>query len=147
MSSNYIIEASVFDIDEILMIEKDSYEKPWKKQHFADDIKNKFSINYVCKNSHELIGYLFGYLIEDEYHLNKITVKKTCRQKKVGKSLFAYCLKQLSHKNVNSIQLEVSSLNLIAQNFYKSLNFIEVGVREKYYSDNQDALLYNLEIK
>jgi len=147
MLSNYIEKTSIFDIDEIIMIEKDSYENPWKKQHFIDDIKNKYSLNYVYKNSNELRGYLFGYLIENEYHLNKITVKKTCRQKKVGKSLFFHCLKQLSEENVSCIQLEVNSLNLIAQKFYKSLNFIEVGVREKYYSDNQDALLYNLEIK
>ena len=38
-------------------------------------------------------------------------------------------------------------LNLIAQKFYKSLDFVEVGVRKKYYSDNENALLYNLEIK
>jgi ribosomal protein S18 acetylase RimI-like enzyme len=49
--------------------------------------------------------------------------------------------------NVKCVQLEVSSLNLIAQRFYKKIGFIRVGMRKKYYSEFEDALLYNLEIK
>jgi len=37
--------------------------------------------------------------------------------------------------------------NIIAQKFYKRLNFLHVGIRKKYYSKNEDALLYTLELK
>ena len=147
MDYNYIEDISLLDIDAIILIEKKSYKNPWTINHFKNDIQNKLSLNYMYKNNNELKGYLFGYLIKDEYHLNKITVKRIHRQKKIGKLLFFYCLKQLSSKNVRCIQLEVSSLNLIAQKFYKSLSFVEVGIRKKYYSEYDDALLYNLEIR
>ena len=47
-----------------------------------------------------------------QYYLNKITVKKEFRQKKIGKLLFLHCFKELLKRNVKCIQLEVSSLNL-----------------------------------
>ena len=147
MLSSYISKTSFFDIDAIIMIENDSYKNPWTRNHFKNDIENQNSLNYVYKKNQQLLGYLFGYLIKDEYHLNKITVKEKFRQKKIGESLFFNCFDELFYKNVNCIQLEVSSLNLVAQKFYKKLNFMEVGIRKKYYSNNEDALLYNLEIK
>ena len=85
--------------------------------------------------------------LKDEYQLNKITVKEEFRSQKIGKLLFSHCLNQLINLNVKCVLLEVSSLNLIAQRFYKKLGFIRVGIRKKYYSEFEDALLYNLEIE
>ena len=144
---NHIKNISILDINKIILIENEAYRKPWTRNHFENDIKNKQSINFMYKKNNEIIAYLFGYLIDDEYHLNKITVKKTYRGKKIGKILFDYCLDELLLRGVRSIQLEVSSLNLVAQKFYKSLDFLQVGIRKKYYSEDADALLYNLEVK
>ena len=49
-------------------------------------------------------------------------------------------------KNMNIINLEVSSKNLTAIQLYKSFGFKEVGVRKNYYKDC-DALLYTKFIK
>ena len=55
----------------------------------------------------------------------------------------------VKHEMINfpSSVLEVSSLNLIAQKFYKKLDFIYDGLRKDYYSKNEDALLYTLRLK
>ena len=143
MSSDYIQYVNIFDINEIIVIEEQSYRKPWTRDHFESDVENNSSLNYKFKKNNELRGYLFGHLIGSEYHLNKITVKRKHRQRNIGNLLFFHCLKELVDKNVRCVQLEVSSLNLIAQKFYKSLSFVEVGIRKKYYSDCEDALLYN----
>ena len=145
--SDYIENINILDLDEIAIIEKKAYRNPWTKRHFKSDINQKYSLNYKYVKNNKLIGYLFGYLIEDEYHLNKITVKEKFRARKIGKILLSYCLKKIADKNVKYIHLEVSSSNVIAQNFYRSFNFVNVGVRKKYYSKYEDALLYNLEIK
>lgn len=52
-----------------------------------------------------------------------------------------YIINFCSEKNINIINLEVSSENLTAIQLYKSFDFKEVGVRKKYYKDS-DALLY-----
>ena len=147
VQSKYIENVNITDIDEMILIENESYKSPWIKQHFKDDINNKYSMNYMYKKDKEILGYLFGYLIGEEYHLNKITVKEKYRSQRIGKSLFLHCLNELTNLNVKCIQLEVSSLNLIAQRFYKSLGFVIVGMRKSYYSEFEDAFLYNLEVK
>ena len=146
MSAKYIQKAKECHVNNIFVIENESYTNPWNKKHIVNDINHLHSLNYIYEENKELIGYLFGYLIKNEYHLNKITVKESYRRKKIGKLLFYYCVNQLLNNNVKSIQLEVSSLNLIAQKFYRSLGFIKVGMRKKYYSNEEDALLYNLEL-
>ena len=60
--------------------------------------------------------------------------------------IFSHCLDNLIKSQVKSIQLEVSSLNLVAQKFYKNLNFTDIGIRKDYYSKNEHALLYILEL-
>ena len=143
----HIEDVNVADIDEIMLIESCSYKNPWVRSHFKNDINSKSSMNYIYRKDKKILGYLFGYLIKDEYQLNKITVKEEFRSQKIGKLLFSHCLNQLVDLNVKCVQLEVSSLNLIAQRFYKKIGFIRVGMRKKYYSEFEDALLYNLEIK
>ena len=53
----------------------------WNRDHFKNDINHDSSINYIYKRNNELKGYLFGYLVKDEYYLNKITVKKNIDKK------------------------------------------------------------------
>jgi len=145
MSFSCIQKAKKCHIDKIFIIENESYNRPWTKKHIMNDINHLHSINYIYKDNKKLKGYLFGYLLKDEYHLNKITVKHEYRGERIGKLLFDYCFKELLNNNVKTIQLEVSSLNLIAQNFYRNLGFEKVGIRKKYYSKEEDALLYSLE--
>ena len=147
MLIKYIRNIKYSHLNAIVGIEGESYRNPWTKEHFDKDINHPCSINYGYIKDNELRGYLFGYLIENEYHLNKITVKEIYRQRNIGKQLFLYCLNKLKSENVKCIQLEVSSLNLIAQNFYKNLDFICNGLRKDYYSKDEDALLYTLRLK
>ena len=147
MPNDIIQGAKHSQIDDIIIIEEESYNRPWTKKHFENDINHPLAFNYVYIQNNKLVGYLFGYLIDDEYHLNKITVKSSHRGKNIGKSLILYCLKKLEYKRVKCILLEVSSLNLIAQKFYKRMNFTYIGSRKDYYSKDENALLYNLRIK
>jgi len=147
MDFQYIECVNIIDVDEIVDIEYKTYNHPWTKKHFINDINNSCSMNYMYKRNGKILGYLFGYLIKSEFHLNKITVTANERRKKIGRVLLNFYLKQLLFKNVKCIQLEVSSLNLVAQKFYKSFNFKHVGTRTDYYSKNEHALLYTLDFK
>lgn len=65
------------------------------------------------------------------------------RQKKGDmKYLLSYLIERKSPSE--KLWLEVHADNLPAQRLYKSLGFVEVGRRPKYYKDGGDALLFNL---
>ena len=59
-------------IDDILEIENSSYLRPWTKQSFMNEIDNEISSNWVYISSSKLIGYLFGWKIENEFYYKTI---------------------------------------------------------------------------
>ena len=59
----------------------------------------------------------------------------------IGRLLTAGLMQYAANLGVTYMTLEVRRSNETAQNLYRSLGFIQVGVRKKYYEDNgEDAL-------
>ena len=50
-------------------------------------------------------------------------------------------------KEINSITLEVNSINIPAIKLYEKFGFKNVGLRKKYYGQNQDAIIMTKELK
>ena len=69
-----IVSASHEYLEQILNIERSSFSKPWTEYHFMSDLNNKISVNWVYLNNVQVMGYLFGWHVMDEYHLNNIAV-------------------------------------------------------------------------
>jgi ribosomal-protein-alanine N-acetyltransferase len=142
-----IISAQLSQLDEIVEIENSSFEKPWKRSQLMDDIRNNIdSENWVFVQDEKVVGYIFGWIIQNEFHLNNIAVHPNYLRKKVGQKLINHIISRVADQKVNVILLEVSVNNVSARKCYQSLGFVEVGMRKDYYSKGDDAILYNLEI-
>ena len=142
-----IISAQLSQLDEIVEIENSSFEKPWKRSQLMDDIRNHIdSENWVFVQDEKVVGYIFGWIIQNEFHLHNIAVHPNYRRKKIGQKLINHIISRVADQKVNVILLEVSVNNVSARKCYQSLGFVEVGLRKDYYSKGDDAILYNLEI-
>tara|TARA_Y100000996_G_scaffold36680_1_gene25606 strand:- start:3052 stop:3474 length:423 start_codon:yes stop_codon:yes gene_type:complete len=139
-----IIKANIKHIDDILEIENSSYIRPWTKQSFINEIDSEISSNWVYISSSKLIGYLFGWKIENEFHINNIATHRKYRRTGVAKKMIDNVVTNLLPQKV---YLEVSSVNNRALMFYKTLGFKKNGIRKRYYSDNSDAIMYKMDIK
>ena len=139
-----IIKANSKHIDDILEIENSSYVRPWTKQSFVKEIDNEISSNWVYISSSKLIGYLFGWKIENEFHINNIATHRNYRRLGVAKKMINNVLINLLPQKV---YLEVSNVNNSALMLYETLGFKKNGIRKRYYSDNSDAILYRMELK
>ena len=91
-------------------------------------------------------GYIFGWIIHDEFHLNNIAVAKHFRENGTAIHLLKNMVSYLNDIKVKSVLLEVSSSNLPAQKLYEKLGFVHQGERKDYYTKGDDAVLYTLEI-
>ena len=138
-----IISAQLNQLDEIVEIENSSFEKPWKRSQLMDDIDSE---NWVFVKDEKVVGYIFGWIIKNEFHLHNIAVHPNYLRKKIGQKLINHIISRVAGRKVNVILLEVSVNNISARKCYQSLGFVEVGVRKDYYSKGEDAILYNLEI-
>ena len=138
--------AKLADIEQIYSIEKKTFEYPWKKSQFLDDLKKTHTKNWVWTENNRILAYLFGYLIIDEYHLHNIAVSNEYRKKGIALKLMEKMLNFAKENKVKAVYLEVSSSNLLACKLYEKKGFVAQGIRKKYYPNGDDALLYTLKL-
>ena len=100
---------------------------------------------YIVDNL--VVGYIFGRIIYDEFHLVNIAVPSEYLRRGIGRKLIQLIISRVISHDIKVILLEVSSKNISAQKCYKSLGFTQMGVRKDYYSKEDDAILYNLDLK
>jgi ribosomal-protein-alanine N-acetyltransferase len=89
-----------------------------------------------------IAGFLGMWMMVDEAHIINIAVRATCRGRGVGELLLISGIDLAYSFNASVVTLEVRVSNKIAQNLYLKYGFSNVGVRKKYYTDNnEDALI------
>lgn len=137
--------ATLNDAKEIARLEREIFESGWTLENVEDMLKGD-SYAVVEDLNGEIIGYASYYIHIDEGDINNIAVAENYRKQGVGKALVASLLQDAKARGINKLFLEVRANNLPAIRLYESFNFKQISVRKKYYSDGQDALIYQLTI-
>ena len=142
-----IIPVELYHLEEIIAIENSAFNKPWTKNQIKNDIlSGTDSENWAYIMDEQVAGYIFGWIIHDEFHLNNIAVHPEYLQRNIGKGLIRHIISRVIYRDIKVILLEVSSNNIPAQKCYKSLGFTQMGIRKDYYSKGDDAILYYLDL-
>ena len=142
-----IIPAQLIHLDGIVSIEDSAFNKPWTKNQFMNDIQSELdSENWVYVIDELVTGYIFGWIIQGEFHLNNIAVHPEYLRRSIGKNLIQHIIGRVILRNVKVILLEVSAGNIPARQCYQSLGFNQMGIRKDYYSKGDDAILNILEL-
>ena len=131
------------DIDTVASIEEATFPTPWSRDSFRQELERNVAARYlVAEKDGRVIGYAGAWIILDESHITNIAIEESCRGHGYGRALTAALMQYLSNLGASYATLEVRRSNLRAQNLYKSLGFVELGVRKRYYEDNrEDALI------
>lgn len=143
MANDYIIRRmTMADVDGVAAVEAATFPTPWSRDAFASEMRNVAARYLVAEKDGQVIGYAGAWIILDESHITNIAVLKEARGQGIGRALTAGLLQYLANLGAAYATLEVRKSNEIAQNLYKSLGFIKLGVRKRYYEDNgEDALI------
>ena len=142
-----IISAQLIHLDGIVSIENSSFNKPWTRKQIIDDILSELnSENWVYIMDALVVGYIFGCIIHDEFHLSNIAVHPVYRRRKIGGKLIQHIISRVTSFKVKVVLLEVSGNNIPAQKCYQALGFTQIGSRKNYYSHGDDAFLFNLDL-
>lgn len=135
------------DVDGVVEIEKMSFATPWSKEALSMELENDLAVYMVAKYNDKVIGYAGLWMIIDEAHITNIAVHKDYRGNGISKLILSSLINICKIKGTKSMTLEVRKSNEVAKNLYKSFNFEEVGIRPKYYADNnEDAIIMWLTI-
>ncbi|MEQ2527924.1 ribosomal protein S18-alanine N-acetyltransferase [Bacillaceae bacterium CLA-AA-H227] len=130
------------DIDQILIIENESFATPWSRESFENELtKNRFALYLVLEDEEVIFGYCGVWIIVDEAHVTNIALLPNYRGKKLGETLLTEIMKVAKEKGAKSMTLEVRVSNHVAQSLYRKLGFRDGGIRKNYYTDNQEDAL------
>lgn len=143
MANEYLIRRmTMADVDGVAAVEAATFPTPWSRDAFVSEMKNVAARYLVAEKDGEVIGYAGAWIILDESHITNIAVLREYRGQGIGRALTAGLLQYLSNLGAAYATLEVRKSNVVAQNLYVSLGFIKLGVRKRYYEDNnEDALI------
>lgn len=127
------------DLDAVTDIEARTFARPWSRESFEQELTRNVAARYlVAETDGKTVGYAGAWIILDESHVTNIAVDENYRGRGIGRKLTEGLMQYLSNLGAAYATLEVRVSNERAQNLYKSLGFVSVGKRKKYYEDNQE---------
>ncbi len=132
------------DIEQIMKIESVSFGNfYWTPESFITEVDNDLGNYFTAENDNgQVVGYGGFWLILDEAHITTIAVRPDCRKQGLGELLLQKMMETGYEKKVKWFTLEVRASNVAAQNLYYKYNFKSLGLRRKYYQDNdEDAMI------
>lgn len=143
-----ICKMDVNDLESIKDILFTEFDDFWTYNIFKEELINPNSQYIVAKIDDNIVGFAGIWKAVDVIHITNIVTKKNLRNKGIGSILLDNLIK-ISYKieDVISITLEVNENNLPAINLYKKYGFKKVGLRKKYYNNQNNALLMTKELK
>lgn len=135
------------DLDEVQRIEEASFTTPWPPNAYRSELlTNRLASYLVARSDGRIVAYGGMWLMVDEAHITTFAVHPAWRRQRIGERLLLAFLDLARDRRAREATLEVRLSNLAARRLYEKYGFRPVGLRPRYYSDNnEDALIMTTE--
>ena len=142
-----IAPMTVADLDAVHDIEKRSFRTPWPSHAYKTELEtNRLAHYVVARADGEVVGYGGMWVMVDEAHITTFAVAPERRRERIGERLLLELMDLAQELRAREATLEVRLSNLPARRLYEKYGFRPVGLRPRYYSDdNEDALIMTTE--
>lgn len=142
MNSIQILLMNESDLEAVHDIESRNFSQPWSINLFKGELVNPDKRIYLtAKTDGKLAGYAGLMLVDGEAHITTLAVDVPFRNRHIGSLLALRLIEIAILKRVHWLTLEVRESNEAAQNLYKRFGFKKIGVRQKYYTDGENAVI------
>ena len=134
------------DVDEVMAIEVAVCDFPWTASIYSDCIKVGYSC-WVLEENKVIVGYGLLSMAANEAHILNLVIKPSHQGQGLGRKMMEHLLAECQKLKANSVYLEVRLSNHRAYNLYRSMGFVEIGVRKDYYpakGGRENALVLEL---
>ena len=131
------------DLDAVQEIERRSFRTPWPSHAYRTELEtNRLATYLVARLDGRVVGYGGMWLMVDEAHITTFAVHPAWRRQRLAERLLLAFLDLARDRHAREATLEVRLSNLPARRLYEKYGFRPVGLRPRYYSDNnEDALI------
>jgi ribosomal-protein-alanine N-acetyltransferase len=131
------------DLDEVQRIEGASFTTPWPENAYRSELMtNRLASYLVARIDGRIVAYGGMWLMDDEANITTFAVHPAWRRQRIGERLLLAFMDLARDRHAREATLEVRLSNLPARRLYEKYGFRPVGLRPRYYSDNnEDALI------
>ena len=135
------------DLPLVHAIERASFNAPWPANAYRSELESNRMAHYlVARADGDIVAYGGMWLMVDEAHITTFAVHPDWRRQRIGERLLLAFLDMAVDRGAREATLEVRLSNLPARRLYEKYGFRPVGLRPRYYSDdNEDALIMTTE--
>lgn len=131
------------DIDEVVAIERRSFEFPWTEQEIRQFRQQRNGFGFVVEHDERVVGFVLYEVHPHRLHVVNLAVQPEFRRRGVGATMVRYLVDKLSAQRRNRIVLEVRERNLDAQLFFRAMGFHAVKVLRDFYDNSpEDAYVF-----
>lgn len=144
---------AVTDLDRVVELAETLNQAPqWQREAYLAALDQKVvrRIALVADDldTGAIVGFAVASLSQPDAELETIGVAAGFQRRGVARHLFDEMVKGLRAAESESVVLEVRASNIGAREVYKSLGFVEIGRRPRYYCDPlEEAVLMRLGFK
>lgn len=127
------------DLTEVVALETAEQPRPWSERMFRDELQAR-GRTYLVAMADTIVGFGGIMVIGDEAHVTNLLVTESLRGQGVGSRLVLALIESAVDQGARHLTLEVRTSNEVARGFYAGFGLAPVGIRPKYYGD-EDALI------
>ncbi len=144
----FAVEPMTFDdLPAVQEIERLSFTTPWPPHAYRTELEsNRLATYLVVRVEGRVVAYAGMWLMVDEAHITTFAVHPSWRRRRIAERLLIALLELALRRQAREATLEVRLSNIPARRLYEKFGFRPVGIRPRYYSDdNEDALIMTTE--
>jgi ribosomal-protein-alanine N-acetyltransferase len=133
------------DIDAVVLIDgptrmsegqlRAEFERPWARMWVAREDARPES-----GQPSPAVAFVIAWHVADELHVLNVATREDCRRRGIARRLMDHVVAHARAVQVKHLLLEVRRSNAPAIALYRALGFFAMGVRARYYPDDEDAI-------
>ncbi len=113
----------------------------WGASLVADELPRRDRTWWAAYDGGTLVGYCGGWVVGGQVQILKIATDPAYRRRGIAAELIALVSSDARNLGATEMTLEVRESNTGAQAFYEKLGLAHIGVRPRYYSDRENAVI------
>ncbi|HKW14559.1 MAG TPA: ribosomal protein S18-alanine N-acetyltransferase [Candidatus Krumholzibacteria bacterium] len=130
-------------LQDVLRIERECFPAPWTETMFRQEVEETWlSRSFVAVQDGHVVGYIIAWFLRGEVHVLNVAVTAKYQRHGIGRRLMSHVIELGEKSDHHLVTLEVRASNDPAKLLYVTMGFAPVGVRRRYYRDNdEDAIV------
>lgn len=139
-------EMTTADVAAVAQLEARAFVDPWSPDAFFDELSLPGRRYWVIEDDGHVVGYGGVMHVDDDAHIMTIAVDPPRARRGIGTRLMLALVEGAVGGGARNLTLEVRVTNEAAIALYRRFGFAPVGVRPRYYPDEDALVMWAMEV-